>query len=52
MSREEFEAVLAEVLAEAERAVEELRAGRLEPRPETCGWKGGGCTYPTICRCE
>jgi ATP-dependent helicase/DNAse subunit B len=52
MSREEFDAILADVLTEAERAVEELRAGRLEPRPETCGWKGGGCTYPTICRCE
>jgi RecB family exonuclease len=51
LDREAFEAVLADVLAEAEKAVAELRAGALEPRPETCGWAGGGCSYPTICRC-
>ena len=24
----------------------------LEPRPQTCGWNGTGCVYPTICRCS
>jgi RecB family exonuclease len=47
-----FEAALAEVLALAAAAAAELRAGRLEARPDTCGWKGGGCQYPSICRCE
>lgn len=27
-----------------------LRAGRLTPQPGTCGWGGGGCAYPRICR--
>ena len=31
-------------------AVAELRAGRLEPRPRTCGPRGG-CSHPSICRC-
>ncbi len=33
-------------------AVRELRAGRLEPRPATCGWRDGGCSHPSICRCS
>ena len=33
-------------------AVRELRAGALQPRPQTCGWNGTGCVYPTICRCS
>ena len=28
------------------RAVAELRAGALEPRPQTCGWNDTGCVYP------
>lgn len=32
-------------------AVAEARAGALEPRPSTCAY-GGGCAYPSICRCE
>jgi ATP-dependent helicase/nuclease subunit B len=51
MSAEQAEAVLAEIEAAAVEAVREIRAGRLEPRPETCGWKGDGCSYPSICRC-
>jgi len=43
--------VLAQVLAAAQEAVAELRAGRLEPRPDTCAWDGG-CAHPTICRCD
>ena len=33
-------------------AVAEIRAGRLEPRPATCGWRDGGCTHPSVCRAE
>jgi ATP-dependent helicase/DNAse subunit B len=40
------------VLAAALRAAGEARGGRLEPRPGTCGFRGSGCAYPTICRCE
>jgi len=47
----EYEEVLAQVLRAAERAVEEMRAGALAPRPETCAWDGG-CAHPTICRCD
>ena len=49
--RRAFEAALAEVLAIALGAVEELRAGRLEARPRQCAYRGG-CAYPSICRCE
>lgn len=48
---EEFEDVLAAVLAAAQEAVEQLRAGALVPRPETCAYNGG-CAHPTICRCD
>ena len=51
MSPEQVEELLAEIETAALEAVREIRAGRLEPRPETCGWKGDGCSYPSICRC-
>jgi ATP-dependent helicase/DNAse subunit B len=51
MTPEQVEELLAEIEAAALDAVREIRAGRLEPRPETCGWKGDGCSYPSICRC-
>ncbi|HEY2632035.1 MAG TPA: PD-(D/E)XK nuclease family protein [Solirubrobacteraceae bacterium] len=35
----------------ARQAAREARSGALEPRPDTCAFKGG-CSYPTICRCE
>jgi RecB family exonuclease len=47
---EELEALLDGALAQALAAAAELRAGRLEPRPATCGWRDGGCTHPSICR--
>ncbi len=47
----ELDAVLGEVLEAAVRVVEEIRAGRLEARPETCAYNGG-CAHPSICRCE
>ncbi len=49
---ETFERVLDEVRELAVQAAGALRAGRLEPRPEGCHWKGGGCAYPSVCRCE
>ncbi len=50
--RSEFDAVVEGVVEDVRRAVGELRAGALEPRPQTCGWNGTGCVYPTICRCS
>ena len=47
-----FAAVLDGALAAAAAAVTEIRAGHLEPRPATCGWKNGGCSHPSICRAE
>ncbi len=48
----EFDAALATARATALEAIGELRAGRLTPRPATCGWRDGGCSHPSICRCE
>jgi ATP-dependent helicase/DNAse subunit B len=50
--REEVEALVAEAVAAAREAATQARAGALEARPETCGFGGRGCMYPTICRCE
>ena len=50
--REDFDATIAGVVEDVLGAVGELRAGRLAPRPQTCGWNGTGCVYPTICRCS
>jgi ATP-dependent helicase/DNAse subunit B len=44
-------ALLEEAVAAAREAVEEAGRGDLQPRPETCAFRGG-CMYPTICRCE
>ncbi len=44
--------LLGEVLEIARGAAGEAREGALQARPETCGWGGRGCRYPTICRCE
>jgi ATP-dependent helicase/nuclease subunit B len=52
VEREEFEQVLADVRELAVRAAAELKAGDLEPRPDRCDWKGRGCAYPSICRCQ
>ena len=51
VDEEAFAAVLAAVEGAAVRAVTQLRAGALQPRPESCAWNGG-CSYPSICRCE
>lgn len=49
--REDFDAIVDGVLEDVLSAVAQLREGALEPRPQTCGYNGAGCTYPTICRC-
>ncbi len=49
--REAFDAIIDGVLEDVLRAVAELRAGALQPRPQSCAYTGG-CAYPTICRCE
>jgi ATP-dependent helicase/nuclease subunit B len=47
----EFESLLDDTVAAAREAAAQARSGALEPRPDSCAW-GGGCAYPTICRCE
>ncbi len=49
---EAMEELLAEALRIARGAAAEASRGALQARPETCGWRGSGCRYPTICRCE
>jgi ATP-dependent helicase/DNAse subunit B len=49
---DELDELLGDVLEAALEVVAEIRAGRLQPRPDTCGWAGSGCSYPSICRCE
>jgi hypothetical protein len=50
--RDGFDAIVDGVLEDVLCAVGELREGALEPRPQSCGWNGTGCVYPTICRCS
>jgi hypothetical protein len=47
-----FDAIVDGVVQDVLSAVEELRAGALEPRPQSCTWNDSGCAYPSICRCE
>ncbi|HEY1457566.1 MAG TPA: PD-(D/E)XK nuclease family protein [Solirubrobacteraceae bacterium] len=47
----EFRALMNESLTGAREAARQVRSGALEPRPQTCDFRGG-CRYPTICRCE
>jgi ATP-dependent helicase/DNAse subunit B len=49
---ETLDELLAEVLDTARGAAEEAGQGALQARPESCGFGGRGCRYPTICRCE
>jgi ATP-dependent helicase/DNAse subunit B len=50
--RADLQALVGEVAAAAREAAAQARAGALEARPQTCGFAGSGCAYPTICRCE
>lgn len=49
---ESFAAVLAEAEEAAVELAQGMRAGHLAPCPSTCGYRGGGCSYPAICRSE
>jgi hypothetical protein len=51
LSAEDFDALVGEAVDAAIAAARDARAGKLAPQPESCAW-GGGCQYPTICRCE
>jgi ATP-dependent exoDNAse (exonuclease V) beta subunit len=47
----EVRALLERALASARMAAAQAARGEVEGRPQTCRF-GGGCTYPTVCRCE
>ncbi len=51
LAHDQLGTLLEECQAAARAAAKEVQAGALEPRPNTCAY-GGGCSYPTICRCE
>lgn len=51
LDHDEFELLLDECAAAARAAALQARSGALQPRPDSCAY-GGGCAYPTICRCE
>ncbi len=48
----EREELLGDIRRAALRVVDGIRAGQLEPTPESCAWDGSGCAYPGICRCD
>jgi ATP-dependent helicase/DNAse subunit B len=52
MERDAFDALVDAVVQAALTALREIRAGALEPRPDTCGYRKSGCQYPGFCRCE
>jgi hypothetical protein len=47
----EVRSLLSEAVARAREAATRAERGELVARPPTCAF-GGGCTSPTICRCE
>jgi ATP-dependent helicase/DNAse subunit B len=47
----EVRELLDDAVAAARDVAAQAGRGALEPRPQTCGFRGG-CMYPTICRCE
>jgi hypothetical protein len=51
LGRADLHELIDECVASALRAASQARSEALEPRPDTCAY-GGGCAYPTICRCE
>ena len=51
LEHEQMRELIDQCLAAALRAAGEARSGALQPRPDTCAYNGG-CSYPTICRCE
>ncbi|MFZ1155776.1 MAG: PD-(D/E)XK nuclease family protein [Solirubrobacteraceae bacterium] len=51
LDRSQVHELIDQCVAVAQQAATEAKAGALEPRPDTCAYRGG-CAYPTICRCE
>jgi ATP-dependent helicase/DNAse subunit B len=51
LDRDELHELIEQCVAATLRAAAEAKSGLLEPRPDTCAYRGG-CAYPTICRCE
>jgi ATP-dependent helicase/DNAse subunit B len=51
LEHDELRDLVAQSVALAVEAAGEAGRGALEPRPQTCAFRGG-CMYPTICRCE
>jgi RecB family exonuclease len=51
LERFEVRELLDWAAATAREAAAQAARGELAPRPETCAFKGG-CSYPSICRCE
>jgi ATP-dependent helicase/nuclease subunit B len=51
LSHDEFERLIGDCVAAARSAAVRARSGALEPQPDSCAYNGG-CSYPTICRCE
>jgi ATP-dependent helicase/DNAse subunit B len=51
LGHDELELLVDDCLAAARAAALEAKSGALQARPDTCAY-GGGCAYPTICRCE
>ena len=47
----ELEETLDQIVARAREVAAAVAAGELDPRPDTCGYRGE-CQYPGICRCE
>ena len=52
VSAEELERQLELARTRARELAARLRAGEVRPCPSTCGWAGGGCSYPSVCRVE
>ncbi len=52
VTAQEREELLGDIRRAALRVVDGIRAGQLEPTPESCAWDGSGCAYPGICRCD
>ena len=51
LSHEEMQELIERCVELAREAATEARSGALRPSPDSCAY-GGGCAYPTICRCE
>ncbi len=51
LEHDELRELLEQAVAMAVEGAGQAGRGELQPRPQTCAFRGG-CMYPTICRCE